>query len=275
MCDSFGHNELPLEVVEGVAFDSVSSLARQQFQRHVKRTSHKHRDRWGDYRAAYLRGQSIQTIARDAGFSPYLLSRLFVERLLAVDKRCVGKAMKDVESIPDPRLRAEVQQCVAVDLFCSPRIDRVRAAVGAEYEYILHASLHNRGVPFESESALRLRSCDKTPDALLSVPIAVMGPNGKVSIATWIDSKAMFGDLSPGAGASGRTDVADQAVSYANRFGPGIIIYWFNFVASIDLPDVLCIPCFPDHVFLAGDEDSVDDLCPDFLGNSDALSVSF
>ncbi len=63
--------------------------------------------------------------------------------------------------------------------------------------------------------------------------------------------------------------------SYANRFGPGIIIYWFNFVASINIPDVLCIPCFPDHVFIAGDEDSVDDLCPDFLGSSDALSVTF
>jgi hypothetical protein len=62
----------------------------------------------------------------------------------------------------------------------------------------------------------RLRSCDKTPDALLSVPIAVMGPDGKVSIATWIDSKAMFGDLSPGAGASGRTDVADQAVRWVS-----------------------------------------------------------
>jgi hypothetical protein len=164
-------------VVEGVAFDSVSSLARQQFQRHVKRTSHKHRDRWGDYQAAYLRGQSIQTIARDAGFSPYLLSRLFVERLLAVDKRCVGKAMKDVESIPDPRLRAEVQQCVAVDLFCSPRIDRVRAAVGAEYEYILHASLHNRGVPFESESALRLGALLMIVPSLPSPPPPALPPS--------------------------------------------------------------------------------------------------
>ena len=44
---------------------------------------------------------------------------------------------------------------MAIDVFCSPQVDRIRSSVGAEYEYILHQCLTNRGIPFQTEDELR------------------------------------------------------------------------------------------------------------------------
>ena len=52
-----------------------------------------------------------------------------------------------------------------------------------------------RGIPFETESSLRIRGAYKTPDVRLIVPMAMQGPKGSWHIITWIDSKAMFGGL--------------------------------------------------------------------------------
>jgi hypothetical protein len=269
-------------------------------------------------------------------------------------KRAVTALVRDLGRVEDPRLRANVQQCIQLDIFASPRIDRIRSAVGAEYEYVLQQCLLNRGVTFLTETqqrcvfmcegmgmgarGVRARVClcacgvkcvafmpgravaapahtlvpvthtlafthaltrtctyrqqqrDKTPDALLCVPMAISGPDGSTRIVTWIDSKAMFGDMPPvrpdsaaGGGGGGdsearqKMDATAQAVSYTNRYGPGLVIFWFNFVAALHIPDVCIMSAFPAHVLTCGDEECVDALCPDFLGaaGSGVASVTF
>lgn len=43
----------------------------------------------------------------------------------------------------------------------------------------------------------------------------------------WIDSKATFGDEFT------FSQSQDQLLSYVNRFGSGMVIYWFDFVDSL------------------------------------------
>ena len=50
---------------------------------------------------------------------------------------------------------------------------------------------------------------------------------GTTHIVNWIDSKAMFGD--PVTHASNR----EQMLGYVNRFGPGMVVYWHDFVDSL------------------------------------------
>lgn len=83
------------------------------------------------------------------------------------------------------------------------------------------ARLAELGVPFETEDMLRSQGMPKTPDVRLLVPLGITTPEGKVRsghshavmitpelhscalpchipqehVVTWIDSKAMFGDL--------------------------------------------------------------------------------
>lgn len=234
---------------EAVSFDTLSSVFRQQHQAFIRRTSFTHRSAIGDYAARWEAGEAIADIAADVRYSPYMLMRLLIEHIYKVPKSRVGKLIKAPAEIPDKRMREEVSYCVEIDTLCSPFVDRARHAIGEEYEAVLQQTLRNRGIPFETEDELRQRGMHKTPDVKLLVPIAVAGPSGEQRVVNWIDSKAMFGDRY-----THETKNKAQLLGYVNRYGPGLVIYWFDFVDSLNQhADVLLASRFPDSHWLPGE----------------------
>ena len=86
-----------------------------------------------------------------------------------------------------------------------------------------------------------------TPDVwLLQVPVAVLdrqapsaaGPSWRV--VSWIDSKATFGDDRIHA-----KQLEEQYSTYVNRYGPGLVIYWFGCIDGLGQGDVMVMDAFP------------------------------
>ena len=126
--------------------------------------------------------------------------------------------------------------------------------IGKDCHLISRSSQHistnsSLGIPFETEANLRARGTSRTPDVLLSTPVAIPvrttatqqpynsksnnSDSNEVSfkwkIINWIDSKALFGDVD-----THRQSVLSQAESYLHRFGPGLIVYWFGHAPRLD-----------------------------------------
>eukprot|EP00948_MAST-09A_sp_MAST-9A-sp1_P003886 g3886.t1 len=167
----------------------------------------------------------------------------------------LSRYMKQADKlIPDPRLRREIAECREYDLQSSPYSDAYRLSKGNEYERILQQTLRRLGIVFETEDDARKRGISKTPDILLQIPVLYstspqsMGDNRnssqkdnaiqlnhgeseqiKSTAIYWIDSKAMFGDPS-----IFQHEHKSQLQSYVNRFGPGLVIYWFGYVDVLD-----------------------------------------
>ncbi|XP_072479005.1 CDAN1-interacting nuclease 1 isoform X10 [Notamacropus eugenii] len=95
------------------------------------------------------------------------------------------------------------------------------------------------------EDQLRAKGYDKTPDFILEVPVALEG-----HIIHWIESKASFGDE-----CSHQAYLHDQFWSYWNRFGPGLVIYWYGFIEELDCNrerGILLKDCFPTDLVTLG-----------------------
>lgn len=99
----------------------------------------------------------------------------------------------------------------------------VRYTIGEEYEVKLKDLARDAGLTFYDEGDLRRDGFDKTPDLLLAIQCLYKG-----NVISWIESKASFGDPE-----SHSRYLKDQLSSYTNRFGPGIVIYWFGFHEEI------------------------------------------
>lgn len=129
--------------------------------------------------------------------------------------------------------------CIFNDMLDGPMIDIVRFSIGEEYEIKLKAMAKEAGLSFFDEGDLRRDGFDKTPDLLLAVQCLYNG----IAI-NWIESKASFGDPD-----SHSKYMRDQLSSYQNRFGTGIVIYWFGYhedIGNMKNGDLIILDVFPE-----------------------------
>mmetsp|Transcript_510 Transcript_510/g.868 ORF Transcript_510/g.868 Transcript_510/m.868 type:complete len:291 (-) Transcript_510:436-1308(-) len=249
VCDTPDYLQLSRELC--VPVDTLASIHSQACQRYVKMQHHVHKGHSYEYCQRYVAGEDICAIADDVNFPPCIILRLVLDNLqLGLSKEAVKQVLNypaalasrvqvDVSAEELDRLQGNIEEARVQDRMYSPFMDNVRRLSGVEYEALLCQQLRNANVPFWSEDELRRKGFVKTPDVKLQLPIAVDG-----HIVHWIDSKATFGDEK-----SHRNQYMDQYQQYVNRYGPGMVIYWFGFTRELqdddDIP-VLLRESFPE-----------------------------
>ncbi|KAG7200205.1 hypothetical protein KM043_000637 [Ampulex compressa] len=185
-------------------------------------------------------------MAKDIGAPPALLARNVLEKHCECDdsnvtRNEVTKLFKDTTLIGDKDLAYEVYLCILYDDLYGPIGDAVGASLGQEYELKLQNFLTERNLAFRNEEHLRARGYDKTPDIKLEVPFAING-----FIVNWIESKARFGNAE-----IHQKYIKEQFLSYWNRFGPGLVIYWFGFLDDLTQPNekrFIILDHFPEDI---------------------------
>ena len=242
-----------------VSEDTLLSIYSQYQQRKVKRNFHKHhrKENVAKYYIKFLdamqrheRQGHLARMAHNIDFPPTLLARIILEEYFketvfsdteTVPKGYVSKHIKDPSLIPDAVVRREVELCIAGDDICGPVVDSLKHESGLKYEKILHDMLTERDISYSDEEVLRKEGYDKTPDFKLVIPIGV---NNRV--VNWIECKASFGDEESHSGY-----LANQFWSYTNRYGPGLVIYWFGFIEELDVnmeQGIMLMDRFPQDV---------------------------
>lgn len=151
---------------------------------------------------------TLLDIAIRENFSPVSLCRI----LLSIEyedkpKSVTNEMMRNPHLIPDPLLALNVLNCLHNDKSDGPLTDLKRHTIGEDYEVRLKKMASDAGLQFHDEVHLRRYGYDKTPDLKLAVPCMYKG-----KIINWIESKALFGDLT-----THRQYVKEQLSSYGNR----------------------------------------------------------
>uniref|UniRef100_A0A182Y167 CDAN1-interacting nuclease 1 n=1 Tax=Anopheles stephensi TaxID=30069 RepID=A0A182Y167_ANOST len=184
----------------------------------------------------------LQKMAIEWRIPSTVLCRIFLAKFYPdASKSEINEMLRMPDLIPDSLLAVNVSCCLYSEIMDGPITDLVRRFIGEEYEVRLKKMAREAGMVFYDEGDLRRTGYDKTPDLKMAVPFMYRG-----QVINWIESKASFGDMD-----SHKRYVKDQLSSYGNRFGPGIVIYWFGYVESIaDCPDngnyVIVTDGFPD-----------------------------
>lgn len=156
--------------------------------------------------------------------SPVILGRLVLqEKYKNMQKSDIAELMKKPHLIEDEKLAGNVRQCTLSDNQEGPIVDIRRRCLGEEYEIMLKKMATDAKIAFFDENDLRRTGFDKTPDLKLVLPCLYKG-----CVVNWIESKALFGDIK-----THKRYLYSQLSSYSNRFGPGIVIYWFGYHEEI------------------------------------------
>nr|CAH0099319.1 unnamed protein product [Daphnia galeata] len=169
-------------------------------------------------------------LSDENGLTPALLARSIIERHYQKSdkskpaKLLVSTLLKNTALIDDRDLAFETYLCLLEDDEYGPIAEATKQSIGYEYEIRLRMELEKCQVSFLHEEHLRVKGYDKTPDIKLEIPVAVDG-----QVINWIESKALFGDEEVHRGY-----LKDQLYSYWNRFGPGLVIYWFGYVEDLE-----------------------------------------
>ena len=245
------------------SYDTLVSIYSQDCVARVKQAYVVHRrpDKVAEYCERWVGGETLAGMSEALDFPPCSLVRILLPSLLGPGVQ--GKLTKifndpdhllslcrdegdgglppevSASSVDLTRLVADVRACIERDHVTSPLVASLKRSVGLEYESLLSTLLSSAGIAYESESDLRKKGATKTPDALLKIPILVGN-----HVVHWIDSKACFcsEDLY-------YNDGIRQFRQYVNRFGSGLVIYWFGFIEDLPFEEsILVLDAFPTQV---------------------------
>lgn len=211
----------------GHPHNTILAIYSQLTQKKLRKAAYIHSEQgtqteyWMRYQSSEMREEEIWRIACDVGIPPVMLAKIFLD--FSKESDTSSNLLKNPDLIRDDVLRAQVKYCLERDDQFGPNIDLIKKTVGEEYEAILTDKLTLMNISYKDEHVLRDQGYDKTPDILLSVPIAI----GE-KVINWIESKASFGDEH-----THRQYLREQYWSYWNRFGAGLVIYWFGFIEEI------------------------------------------
>ncbi|XP_060536683.1 CDAN1-interacting nuclease 1 [Cylas formicarius] len=219
----------------GVSCDTLYSILSHGYQRKMKRNYGKCQSKRNTFWELYNKGLSngeapgiLLNLSTALDISPCLLAKLIMQKYfdnLDSDSKdvSVNINLKNANFIPDQVLAYEVFLCTIFDNLYSPSADAMKMSLGQQYEIKLYKEAAKLGLTFRDEEYLRKHGYDKTPDLKLEVPVACDG-----FIINWIESKALFADEE-----CHNDYMKSQYLSYWNRFGPGLVIYWFGYVKTI------------------------------------------
>jgi len=208
---------------DSIEYNALHSLYSQLMVRRVKQeTRNFDARRMVEILDRVKSGESLFNIAKALGFSSYKLAKLYGECAFDYSFQ-PARVIENPLMIKDPRIRADILRCLSDDPLSSNESENIKACVGREFEEILCVRLKERCICFETEAELRARGKPKTPDVLLLIPMAVE-IGGTYHIVNWIDSKGMFADRETYA------EHGEQLKGYVNRYGSGLVIYWYGYV---------------------------------------------
>lgn len=215
-----------------IATATLDSILAKEWQQHTKLTYPRiaggARRLLAEYDQAIAHHPDDSTVlvrlARRERFPPIGLCRvLLTERYRDLGKPAISEMLRNPYAVPDVRLAANVFGCLHRDNRDGPIADAIRQCIGEEYEVRMKRLATEAGLHYHDEGDLRRGGYDKTPDLKLAVPCMFRG-----RVVNWFESKASFGDAD-----AHRRYLREQLCSYANRFGPGVVVYWFGYVDQI------------------------------------------
>lgn len=131
--------------------------------------------------------------------------------------------LRNPHTIPCKVFALNVNFCLLNDCWDGAIPDIIKQCIGEEYEVRCKELATKLGLVYHDENDLRRTGFDKTPDLKLAIPCLYKGKT-----INWIESKASFGDWE-----SHLKYIRDQLASYVNRFGAGLVIYWFGYLDMI------------------------------------------
>ena len=214
---------------------SLESLLSLQSQLFVRRAKYEHGKGIDESKFNLILTQSDQSffeICCLQGFSSYKFAKLYLEKFYKIT--AVSSFIQHPDLIDNDVIRRELLRCISDDPFNSYQNDVMKQFIGKEYEELLIEKLTERKMCFETEEELRNKGKPKTPDIVFLIPMIV---NIQLvdHVVNWIDSKAMFADEETFA------DSIDQFNGYCNRYGKGLVIYWFGHVEGIRTSSDICV----------------------------------
>jgi len=224
--------------------ETLRSIVTLQYQKWVKKTAksqtsdHKRRELFNEFNQAlkskdYKEGVIVE-LAKNNRFSPAQFAKIILEEhfkelegeeSVSIELKVkITKLIKNSALIDDQKLATEIWLATVKDNNYGPLSEFIKAAIGQDYEKKAKKSLERLGLSYQDEHDLKSKGYDKTPDIKLDIPFAYNG-----YVINWIESKALFGDKE-----NHDKYLKEQLWSYWNRYGAGMVIYWFGFIEDLD-----------------------------------------